>query len=111
MWASGLWLRNKSQSSMWGAERGCRACACPAHGDICACYWGELRIEYALRYSCSLPYTAGIGEPDRFGKVVQGQGVVNKIKAVSTGRKGMFDDVPLEPVKISKAEILAGQQK
>jgi peptidyl-prolyl cis-trans isomerase B (cyclophilin B) len=38
-----------------------------------------------------------------FGKVVKGQGVVNKIKAVSTGRQGMHDDVPKEPVTIVKA--------
>ncbi len=41
-----------------------------------------------------------------FGKVVSGQGVVNKIKAVPTGRKGMFDDVPATPVVIEKAEVL-----
>jgi peptidyl-prolyl cis-trans isomerase B (cyclophilin B) len=40
-----------------------------------------------------------------FGKVVKGHGVVNKIKGVSTGRKGMHDDVPLEPVTIIKAEV------
>lgn len=42
-----------------------------------------------------------------FGKVAKGQGVVNKIKAVATGRKGMHDDVPLEPVVITKAEVVA----
>jgi len=41
-----------------------------------------------------------------FGKVVKGQGVVNKIKAVATGRKGMHDDVPVEPVTIVKAEVV-----
>ncbi len=41
-----------------------------------------------------------------FGKVVKGQGVVNKIKAVPTGRKGMHDDVPVTPVTINKAEAL-----
>ena len=40
-----------------------------------------------------------------FGKVVKGQGVVNKIKGVATGRKGMHDDVPTEPVTIVKAEV------
>jgi len=39
-----------------------------------------------------------------FGKVTKGHGVVNKIKGVSTGRKGMHDDVPTEPVTIVKAE-------
>ncbi len=41
-----------------------------------------------------------------FGKVVKGQGVVNKIKAVATGSKGMFDDVPLQAVVIEKAEVV-----
>jgi peptidyl-prolyl cis-trans isomerase B (cyclophilin B) len=41
-----------------------------------------------------------------FGKVVKGQGVVNKIKGVATGRKGGHDDVPLEPVVITKASVL-----
>ena len=38
-----------------------------------------------------------------FGKVVKGHGVVNKIKAVDTGRQGMHDDVPKEPVVITRA--------
>ncbi len=41
-----------------------------------------------------------------FGKVAEGQGVVNKIKAVATGRAGMHDDVPKEPVSIIKAEVV-----
>jgi len=41
-----------------------------------------------------------------FGKVTQGQGVVNKIKAVETGRKGMHDDVPVEPIVINKATVV-----
>ncbi|MBA3030090.1 MAG: peptidyl-prolyl cis-trans isomerase [Desulfobacteraceae bacterium] len=39
-----------------------------------------------------------------FGKVVKGQGVVNKMKGVQTGNKGMHDDVPVQPVIILKAE-------
>jgi len=38
-----------------------------------------------------------------FGKVTEGQGVVDKIKTVDTGRKGMHDDVPVEPILINKA--------
>ena len=38
-----------------------------------------------------------------FGKVVEGQDVVDKIKSVKTGRKGFHDDVPLEDVIILKA--------
>ena len=41
-----------------------------------------------------------------FGKVAQGQGVVNKIKAVETGSRGMHQDVPTEPVVIIKAEVV-----
>jgi peptidyl-prolyl cis-trans isomerase B (cyclophilin B) len=41
-----------------------------------------------------------------FGKVNQGHGVVNKIKAVATGRKGMHADVPNEPVVITKATVV-----
>jgi cyclophilin family peptidyl-prolyl cis-trans isomerase len=42
-----------------------------------------------------------------FGKVVEGTDVVDKIKAVKTGPKGMFDsDVPQETVVIEKAECL-----
>lgn len=42
-----------------------------------------------------------------FGKVVEGMDVVDKIKAVKTGPKGMFPtDVPQEAVMIEKAECL-----
>jgi len=40
-----------------------------------------------------------------FGKVVDGKEVVDKIKAVKTGRKGFHDDVPLEDVVIEKAVV------
>jgi peptidyl-prolyl cis-trans isomerase B (cyclophilin B) len=42
-----------------------------------------------------------------FGKVVNGADVVDKIKAVKTGRKGFHDDVPLEDVVIEKAVVIA----
>ena len=41
-----------------------------------------------------------------FGKVAKGHPVVNKIKGVPTGRKGMYDDVPMTPVVINKAEVV-----
>ena len=40
-----------------------------------------------------------------FGKVIAGMDVVDKIRAVRTGSKGMFQDVPVEPVLINKAVI------
>ncbi len=41
-----------------------------------------------------------------FGKVLKGQGVVNKIKQVTTGNKAGHDDVPKEAVTIIKAEVV-----
>ena len=38
-----------------------------------------------------------------FGRVVEGMDVVDRIEGVSTGRKGMHDDVPLEDVRIERA--------
>ncbi|MBF0230495.1 MAG: peptidyl-prolyl cis-trans isomerase [Desulfamplus sp.] len=43
-----------------------------------------------------------------FGKVVKGQGVVNKLKQVATGNKAGHSDVPKEPVTIIKAEVVEG---
>ncbi|MEY4756918.1 MAG: hypothetical protein RJA34_1816 [Pseudomonadota bacterium] len=42
-----------------------------------------------------------------FGKVIAGTEVVDKIKAVKTGRKGFHDDVPLSDVVIEKAVALS----
>jgi len=41
-----------------------------------------------------------------FGKVTEGLEVVDAIKAVKTGMKGMHGDVPLEAVLIERAEIV-----
>ena len=41
-----------------------------------------------------------------FGKVISGAEVVDKIKAVKTGRSGFHDDVPKEDVVIEKAVAL-----
>lgn len=42
-----------------------------------------------------------------FGRVVDGKDVVDRIKKVATGRRGMHDDVPLEDVVIKSAEVVA----
>ena len=39
-----------------------------------------------------------------FGKVVEGQAVVDDLGAVKTGRKGFHDDVPVDDIQIVKAE-------
>jgi len=44
-----------------------------------------------------------------FGKVTKGHGVVNKIKAVKTGQKGMHGDVPVEPIVINKVAVVEGE--
>jgi len=41
-----------------------------------------------------------------FGKVVDGTDVVDKIKAVATGRKGFHEDVPKEDVVLTQAVAL-----
>ena len=41
-----------------------------------------------------------------FGKVIEGQDVVDKIRSVKTSRAGMFADVPAEDVVIEKAEVV-----
>jgi peptidyl-prolyl cis-trans isomerase B (cyclophilin B) len=38
-----------------------------------------------------------------FGKIVKGNGVINKIKAVFTGSKKGFNDVPVTSITIIKA--------
>ena len=40
-----------------------------------------------------------------FGRVVSGMEVVDKIRDVPTGSKGMHDDVPLTPITINKATL------
>jgi len=44
-----------------------------------------------------------------FGKVIEGLDVVDKIKAVKTGQKGPFSDVPVEPVTIKEIARITAQ--
>jgi len=41
-----------------------------------------------------------------FGKVIDGMDVVDKIVAVKTGRKGPHQNVPLEPIYITKISVV-----
>lgn len=41
-----------------------------------------------------------------FGKVVEGQDIVDQIKKVKTGNKAGHQDVPVEDVRIERAEIV-----
>jgi peptidyl-prolyl cis-trans isomerase B (cyclophilin B) len=40
-----------------------------------------------------------------FGKVVEGQAVVDKIRGVKTGKRGFHADVPVEDVIVERAEV------
>jgi peptidyl-prolyl cis-trans isomerase A (cyclophilin A) len=46
-----------------------------------------------------------------FGKVIDGTDVVKKIEQVQTGRKGMYSDVPTEPVVIKSVTVVSGEKK
>jgi peptidyl-prolyl cis-trans isomerase B (cyclophilin B) len=41
-----------------------------------------------------------------FGKVVEGQDVVDRLRAVKTGRSGGHQDVPVQDVVIERAEVV-----
>jgi peptidyl-prolyl cis-trans isomerase B (cyclophilin B) len=56
-----------------------------------------------LDYSTSTPQGWGYAV---FGRVVEGQAVIDQIKTVKTGPKGFHQDVPLEDVVIESAEVL-----
>jgi cyclophilin family peptidyl-prolyl cis-trans isomerase len=45
-----------------------------------------------------------------FGHVVEGMSVVDAIAKVKTGRKGMHDDVPVEPVVVTSARRVAPKE-
>ena len=42
-----------------------------------------------------------------FGEIVEGMDIIEKIKAVSTGNRGMHQDVPLEAIVIEKVSVAA----
>ena len=46
-----------------------------------------------------------------FGKVIDGMDVVKKIEQVQTGRKGMYSDVPVEPVVIKSVTVVPSAAK
>ncbi len=56
-----------------------------------------------LNYTASTPQGWGYCV---FGRVVEGTEVVDRIKKVRTGSRGMHQDVPLEDVVIEKAEVV-----
>jgi len=53
----------------------------------------------------SAPTSAGWGYCV-FGRVVEGKEVVDKIRKVKTGTRGMHENVPVEDVVIQKAEVV-----
>ncbi len=57
-----------------------------------------------LNYTSPTPQGYGYAV---FGKVVEGQDIVDKIAKVPTGNRGMYQNVPSQPVVIEKAECVA----
>jgi cyclophilin family peptidyl-prolyl cis-trans isomerase len=45
-----------------------------------------------------------------FGRVTQGMDVVDAIAKVSTGKRGMHQNVPLEPIVIQSVKILSDKK-
>jgi peptidyl-prolyl cis-trans isomerase B (cyclophilin B) len=41
-----------------------------------------------------------------FGRVAEGREIVDRIKGVKTGHRGMHQDVPVEDVVIERAEVI-----
>ncbi len=58
---------------------------------------------YALDFTAPTPRGWGYAV---FGKVIAGQDVVDAIKAVATGTRGFHENVPTEPIIITKAEMI-----
>ncbi len=56
-----------------------------------------------LQDNASLDHKPGNYGYAVFGRVVDGMDVIDAIAAVKTGRKGMHDDVPVEPVVVTAA--------
>ena len=56
-----------------------------------------------LQDNASLDHKPGSYGYAVFGRVVDGMEVIDAIAAVKTGRKGMHDDVPVEPVVVTSA--------
>lgn len=56
-----------------------------------------------LNYTAPTPQGYGYAV---FGKVIAGRDTVDKIKAVRTGAKGPYQDVPATPVVIKKASVV-----
>jgi peptidyl-prolyl cis-trans isomerase B (cyclophilin B) len=59
----------------------------------------------SLNYTAATPQGWGYCV---FGRVVDGMDVVDKIRKVKTGSRGMHQDVPLEDVVIERAEVVEG---
>ena len=64
--------------------------------------------QFYINVKDNKPLDGGNGQPGYavFGKVIEGMDVVDKIKAVKTGTKGSFRDVPLEDVVIKSVKVV-----
>jgi peptidyl-prolyl cis-trans isomerase B (cyclophilin B) len=71
-------------------------------GSIAMARTNDLNSATAQFFINVVDNSAGLDKPRYcvFGKVIEGMDVVDKIKAVKTGRRGMHDDVPVQDVTI-----------
>ncbi len=84
-------------------ERGTIAMARTSDPDSAtAQFFINLKDNGFLDYSAPTPQGWGYAV---FGRVIEGMDVVDAIAQVPTGRRGMHQDVPLEPVIIEKVTV------
>jgi len=64
-----------------------------------------------LKDNASLDGTNGQAGYTVFAKVIEGMDVVDEIAKVKTGRYGMYNDVPVEPVIIENIEMISEEKE
>jgi peptidyl-prolyl cis-trans isomerase B (cyclophilin B) len=96
-------VQNEANNGLKNAAYTVAMARTPAPHSASAQFFINVADNDFLNYSAPTPQGWGYCV---FGKVVEGTEVVDRIRKVRTGSKGMHQDVPLEDVVIEKAEIV-----